>query len=275
MPKLRPALCLIPILALLATGCAATGLQQADTLSDYGNLEVAERRLLQVREWVDPQALRSVDAIYIPQAGIVPGVVESSGVDPDRFNRVVGKLTQTMCRRLARGGFEITADPTLASHQLRMNITGFETTNLVSAGASRLIGFAVPGPLSPRIPFGIGALAVEGEMLDAGNTQIAALSWSSRNHLVSSGGFSEIGDGYRLAAVFADSFGDLIVDARNSVDGARDETERGVCTAMFGAATGEDGDDEFGDDEFGSDESGDDAAGDEAALIPDEAKAPA
>lgn len=241
MPNLNPSLCLIPLLALLATGCAANGLQQADTLSDYQRLAPAERRLLQVREWVDPQALRAVDAIYMPQAGIVPGVVESSGVDPVRFNRVVGKLTQTMCRRLARGGFEVTSDPALASHQLRMNITGFETTNMVSAGASRLIGFAIPGPLSPRIPIGIGALAVEGEMLDSSNSQIAALAWSSRNHLVSSGGFSEIGDGYDLAQVFADSFGDLIVEARDSVDGARKQTERGVCTAMFDAATGEDG----------------------------------
>ena len=239
MPKFNLSLCLVPVLALLATGCAANGLQQADTLSDYRNLQSGERRLLQVREWVDPQALQAVDAIYIPQAGIVPGVVENSGVDPARFNRIVGKLNQTMCRRLARGGFEVTADPALASHELRMNITGFETTNLVSAGASRVIGFAIPGPISPRIPFGIGALAVEGEMLDSSNAQIAALTWSSRNHLVSSGGFSEIGDGYRLAQVFADSFGDLIVEARDSVEGAREETARGVCTDMFDAATGE------------------------------------
>ena len=239
MPKLNPSLCLIFFLAFLATGCAATGLQQTDTLSDYRNLQPGERRLLQVREWVDPQALQSVDAIYLPQAGIVPGVIEGSGVDPDRFNRVVGKLTQTMCRRLARGGFEITDDPALASHQLRMTVTGFETTNRVSAGASRLIGFAIPGPLSPRIPIGIGALAVEGEMLDSSDAQIAALAWSSRNHLVSSGGFSEIGDGYALAQVFADSFGDLIVEARNSVSGARSQTERGVCNAMFDAATAE------------------------------------
>ncbi len=239
MPNFNPSLCVIPVLALLATGCAANGLQQADTLSDYRNLETSERRLLQVREWADPQALRAVDAIHIPQAGIVPGVVEGSGVDPARFNRIVGKLNQTMCRRLARGGFQITVDPQMASHELRMTITGFETTNRVSAGASRLIGFAIPGPLSPRIPIGIGALAVEGEMLDANDVQIAALAWSSRNHLVSSGGFSEIGDGYDLAQVFADSFGDLITSARDSVDGARSETARAACNAMFDAATGE------------------------------------
>lgn len=239
MPNRLVSLVLLPVLALAVTGCAANGLQQASTLSDYGNVQPAERRLLQVREWVDPQALRTVDTIYIPQAGIVPGVVESSGVDPVRFNRVVGKLTQTMCRRLARGGFEITADPAAASHQIRMTITGFETTNMVSAGASRLIGFAIPGPFSPRIPIGIGALAVEGEMLDSASVQIAALEWSSRNHLASSGGFSEIGDGYDLAQVFADSFGDLITEARNSVDATRDSTERGVCNAMFDAATDE------------------------------------
>jgi len=239
MPKAFASLCLIPLIAVAMTGCAANGLQQASTLSEYQNMQPAERRLLQVREWADPQAMRSVDAIYIEQAGVVPGVVESSGVDPERFNRVVGKLTQTVCRRLARGGFEITPDPALASHQVRLNITGFETTNRVSAGASRLIGFAIPGPLSPRIPIGIGALAVEGEMLDRDNRQVAALEWSSRNHLVSSGGFSEIGDGYALAQVFADSFGDLIVEARNSASEERQSTERGVCNEMFDAATEE------------------------------------
>lgn len=237
MPKSLFSLCLAGLVALFATGCAATGLQQVNTLSSYDNLQPAERRLLAVREWVDPQALRSVDAIYIPEAGIVPGVVDESGIEPERFNRIVGKLTQTMCRRLARGGFEITADPALASHQLMMTITGFEPTNTVSAGASRLIGFAIPGPLSPRIPIGVGALAVEGEMLDAGRQQVAAMEWSSRNHLLSSGGFSRIGDGYSLSQVFADSFGDLIVEARDSVDGARAGTERGVCTAMFDSAT--------------------------------------
>ncbi|WP_417483128.1 DUF3313 family protein [Maricaulis sp.] len=241
MPNHLASLCLIPLIAVTMAGCAANGLQQASTLSDYQNMQPAERRLLQVREWADPQAMRSVDAIYIAQAGVVPGVVEGSGVDPVRFNRVVGKLTQTVCRRLARGGFEITADPALASHQVRLNITGFETTNRVSAGASRLIGFAIPGPLSPRIPIGIGALAVEGEMLDADERQVAALEWSSRNHLASSGGFSEIGDGYALAQVFADSFGDLIVEARNSVSEVRQSTERGVCNDMFDAAT-DDGD---------------------------------
>ena len=73
-------------------------------------------------------------------------------------------------------------------------------------------------------------------MLDREGQQIAAMQWSSRNHLISGGGFSQITDGFALAQVFADGFGDLIVDARDSVDGQRGATESRVCNAMFDEA---------------------------------------
>lgn len=223
-------------LAGLSTACAATDIQREQTLSDYDRLVPAERRLIPVREFVAADSLMEVSAIHIPMAGVVDGVVEDSGVDPERFERVAGKLNQTLCRRLARGGFTVTTEPEQASHRIALTITGFETSNPVTAGASELLSFAVPGPISPRIPIGVGALAVEGEMLDREGQQIAAMQWSSRNHLISGGGFSQITDGFALAQVFADGFGDLIVDARDSVDGQRGATERGVCNAMFDEA---------------------------------------
>ncbi|MHA6287429.1 DUF3313 family protein [Maricaulis sp. CAU 1757] len=239
MTLLRAAL-LPSLLAVLVTGCAANDVQRAHTLSRYDQMETTTRRLLPVNEWVDAQALADVSTIHVADAGLAPGVVEASGVEAERIERVQAKLTQTMCRRLARGGFTVTPDPDGAELSVVMTITGFEPTDMAAAGASRVLGFAVPGPLSPRLPIGIGALAAEGEVLTRDQRQVAAMQWVSRNHILSGGGFSEIGDGYDLAQVFADSFGDLIVDARDSVDGPRGETAGGVCNDMFDAIVGDD-----------------------------------
>jgi hypothetical protein len=234
---------LVLAFAVVLTGCAATDLQRGQSLTRYDQLQDGQRRLVPLREYANPIGIRQIDVIFLERAAVVEGVQEESGTRPERFDRIVGSLSQTMCRRLARGGFAVSNDREAASHELRLTITGFEATNSVTAAASSLIGVAVPGPLSPRIPIGIGALAVEGELLDAAGEQIAAMQWSSRNHLASSGGTltllrGDIGptsDGEDLAAAFADSFGDLIVAARDRRDEARRETESGVCTALYAA----------------------------------------
>lgn len=231
-------------IALIATGCASN-VGGARTLSTYDNMETGERRFLQVQEYADPVAVAQVEAIFMDRAHTLPDVASDAGVTSDQFERVIGTLSQTMCRRLARGGFQVTDDAGAASHVLVLTITGFTPTNSLAAATSGVVSVFVPGPISPRLPIGIGELAVEGEVLDRDNTQIAAMNWASRNHLSSApgaldvlrGGLRETADGEALAEVFADSFGDMIVEAREAGDGERRETERGICTALFDADT--------------------------------------
>lgn len=221
------------------SACAAN-LAGQQTLSRYDQLQDAERRLVPVREFGDDAGLGAITAVYMDRAAVAEGVVAGSGLDEERFSRVVDRLTGTMCRRLARGGIQVTSDESAATHRLAMTITGFQPTNAAAAGASSVLGVFVPGPLNPRIPVGVGALAVEGELLDLEGAQIAAMQWNARNHLASGGGaftllradFGVTSDGEDLASAFADSFGDLIVNGRDAAGGVRGETERGVCTAL-------------------------------------------
>lgn len=229
------------LLCGLLPACASN-ISTAQTLTRYDRLETAERALVPVEEYVDVAAAGQIRAIFMQRADVVPGVVDASGVEPDRFDRVVGSLSRTMCRRLARGGFSVVTEPDETAHRLALTITGFEPTNAFAAGASGVIGTFVPGPLSPRLPLGIGALAAEGELFDPSGEQIAAMRWDARNHLASGAGtismlrgdFGETSDGEDLAASFADAFGDLIVSARNEGGGVRGETDRGTCTDLFG-----------------------------------------
>ncbi len=235
----------LPVLALgsacLILASCASNVGRVATLSRYDRLQENERALIPVREFADELAAAEIGAVYVNRAAVAEGVVEGSGVDAETFDRVVSTLSGTMCRRLARGGFEVTDNAEAATHSLTLTITGFEATDPVAAGASGLIGFFVPGPLSPRLPVGIGALAAEGELLDIDGNQVAAMQFDARNHLASGAGtFSmlrgDIGatsDARDLAQGFADGFGDLIVSARDAAGGLRRETPRGTCDRLF------------------------------------------
>lgn len=128
--------------------------------------------------------------------------------------------------------------------RLKATVTGLRRNNVATTGLSRAIGVAVPGPLNPRVPIGIGALGVEGEILGETGSQLAAIRWASQNHLASGGGittiidgpdaFGDLADATELAGVFADAFGDLVVEARADHQAEGGETPRGTCDAYFG-----------------------------------------
>ena len=232
---------LTSILAGVGLTACASNVSQLESLSNYERLQDAERGLMPVREYADAGAMAGVTSIYLERARVAAGLAESAGVDEERLDRVAGVLSRTLCRRLARGGFEVRTEPDGASHAMVVTVTGFDATNPVTAGASSVIGAFVPGPLNPRLPLGIGALAAEGELLDENEEQIAAMQWDARNHLVSGGGTltllrGDIGstsDAEDLAQSFADAFGDLLVNARDDAGGERGETPRGTCPQYF------------------------------------------
>lgn len=225
----------------LTLGACASNVAVVQTLSSYERLQETERGLVPVREYADSAAMAGVVSIYLQRASVAAGVAEASNVDAERLDRVAGVLSRTMCRRLARGGFEVRSNAEGASHSLELTITGFDATNPVAAGASGVIGVFVPGPLNPRVPIGIGALAAEGELLDESGQQVAAMQYDARNHLASGGGTltllrGDIGstsDGEELAQSFADAFGDLLVNTRDEANGPRGETPRGTCPEYF------------------------------------------
>ena len=230
--------------ALGLTGCA-TQFDSAATLSSYDRLGEGERRLVPVREFADGDALTAYAEVSVPLAELGPGVAEASGMAPDRIDRVRAALSKSLCRRLARDGYSVIAEPTDTAPDIRPVITGIRRNNVATTGMSRIIGVAVPGPLNPRVPIGIGALGVEAEMVGPEGEQLAAMVWASQNHLASGGGwttvldgqdgFSDAADAIELAGVFADAFGDLVTDARDAADpdAPRSETPLGACDVYY------------------------------------------
>lgn len=236
---------LLPILIAIAVSACSTRFDAPSSLSSSGQLVAGERRLLAVEEYADGAALADIGRLYLPPVALATGADIDPDISPARLNDVRRQLSQDLCQRLARAGFDVrpVADPAEAEldGEVSAAINGIRRNNVATTGLSRLIGVAVPGPLNPRVPLGIGALGVEAEILDRTGRQVAAIRWASRNHLASGGGvttvldgpdaFSDLADVMDLSSVFADALGDLVEEARDGNEAVDAETPRGTCDA--------------------------------------------
>jgi len=242
----------LPVAATaLLCGCS-TSFEAPTTLSATDQLEVGERRLLAVEEYADGESLAGMATLYIPPVRIASGAVIDEGISPARLSAVRRRISRDLCQRLARAGFEVQSTIDAPDGRLSVAITGLRRNNVATTGISRLIGIAVPGPLNPRVPLGVGALGAEAEIFDPDGRQVAAIRWASRNHLASGGGittildgpdaFTDLADVMDLSSVFADAMGDLVTEARESAGAELTaETPRGTCDAYDALIANESG----------------------------------
>lgn len=230
--------------ALLLAGCS-TAFETPSTLTRSDRMVEGERRLVPVMEYADGDALAAISELHLPLVDVAPGARIDPELDAARLDRLRANLSKELCQRFARGGFSVQPEPSEGAATVRLEaaITGLRRNNVATTGVSRLIGVAVPGPLNPRVPVGIGALGAEGEIVAPDGTQLAAIRWASQNHLASGGGvttvldgpaaFGNLADATELTGVFADAFGDLVVEARAAREAEEGETPRGTCDAYF------------------------------------------
>jgi hypothetical protein len=102
---------------------------------------------------------------------------------------------------------------------VRTEITDVVLTNKTMAGVSTAVSlgsnFVLPVGI-PRLPIGLGGLAVEGEAVDNNGTQLAAVVWSrGANSITNNARVSEVGDAYSLASNFGDYFSRMIVTGKS------------------------------------------------------------
>jgi hypothetical protein len=243
----------VPIGLAVAISACSTRFDAPSSLSSSEQLIAGERRLLAVEEYADRPALARMERLYLPPVALAVGADIDPDITPARLDDVRRQLSRDLCQRLARAGFDIrpVADPSgdEVDGEVSASIQGLRRNNVATTGLSRLIGVAVPGPLNPRVPLGIGALGMEAEILDSNGQQVAAIRWASQNHLASGGGvttildgpdaFSDLADVMDLSSVFADALGDLVEEARAGNETDRAETPRGTCDAYRDLIAGE------------------------------------
>jgi hypothetical protein len=211
----RIAIWLAP-LALAASGCTNVPLTENGGLSSYSQLGEPKGKLTKSRSFADKPSLEAARTVRIMPTSFSYTAASQIKKPEDRA-LIAHALDRALCVALS-DRYEIVTVGAPADLTVRNVVSDIVPTNKVMAGVSTVtsLGSSLVLPVSvPRLPFGLGGLAVEGEVQDPGGQQRAALLWAKgANSITNSPRLSEVGDAYELATAYGDSFAKLIIKGK-------------------------------------------------------------
>lgn len=210
---------MIVSIALSATGCTSVPMKESGTLTSYSNLGLPKGKMGKKRRiYVDGQQLAQVKTVRIVPTSFT--FIAASKVKSDANRALVSNaLDRALCVALS-DKYQIVPSDQPADLTIRSVVTDIVPTNKDIAAAATVVsvggGFALPDNIPlvgiPRIPFGLGGLAVEAEAVDSQNVQRAAMMWTrGANFLQDKPRYSEVGDAYSQASKFAADFSKILI----------------------------------------------------------------
>ena len=214
LPKLRPLMTAHLLLPLVAAGCASVPLKEAGTLKTYHSLGEQKGVLSKSRHYVDANALASMKTVRVVPTTFTQSALSLVKTAQDRV-LVANALDREVCVALS-DKFQIVSSGEPADLTVRTIVTDVLPTDKVAAGVSTAVslgGSAAGLPVGiPRLPLGLGGLAVEAEAVDSKGVQRAAMIWArGANSISNSPRVSEVGDAYSLATTFGAEFSRMLV----------------------------------------------------------------
>jgi len=209
-------LCFAIPLILAVTGCASVPLKEAGTLTSYRNLGAPKGTLGKKRLYVDGQHLATVKTVKIVPTTFSFSAASRIKSEADRL-LVSNALDRALCVALS-DKYQMVPAGQPADLTVRSVVTDIVPTNQAVAGVATAVtvgtGFVLPVSV-PRLPFGLGGLAVEAEAVDGGGIQSAAMVWArGANSIQDKPRISEVGDAYGLASKFASDFSAMLISGK-------------------------------------------------------------
>jgi hypothetical protein len=217
MYSLRYAFLVLPV-AVAVSGCASVPLKEAGTLSSYGKLGAAKGSLSKSRTYVDGPGLATIRTVSIVPATFAFDAVGRVKSPADR-ELVANAIDRALCVALS-DRYQMVGPGQAADLTVRSVITDIVPTNKAVAGVATAVtlGSSAVLPVSvPRLPIGLGGLAVEAEAVDGAGVQHAAVVWArGANSFQNTPRVSEVGDAYGLATKFGNDFSRLLVAGKEA-----------------------------------------------------------
>ncbi|OBY04497.1 hypothetical protein BAE36_25140 [Rhizobium leguminosarum bv. trifolii] len=203
-------------LAMAAAGCSSVPLKEAGTLSSYGNLGAPKGKLSKSRVYVDGTRLSPAKTVSIVPTTFAFNAATRVKSDADRV-MVANALDRALCISLS-DKYQLVSAGQPADLTIRSVVTDIVPTNKAMAGVSTVVtvgtGFVLPVGV-PRLPAGLGGLAVGAGAVDSGGVQRAAIVWSrGANSLQNNPRVSEVGDAYSLASKFSSEFSRMLIKGK-------------------------------------------------------------
>ncbi|XUY25624.1 DUF3313 domain-containing protein [Agrobacterium sp. rho-8.1] len=200
------------LILLVVSGCSTVPLSDGTTLTSAGQLTASKGKFTKTRTFVDTRALAAVRTVAIIPTTF--SFAASSRIkDPRDRSLVANALDRAVCVALS-DRFEIAPAGQPADLTVRAVVAGVVPTNKAAAGVATAVSlgssFALPVSV-PRLPIGLGGLAVEAEAVDYSGTPRAAVLWSKgANSFTNKPRVSEVGDAYALANNFGKYFARML-----------------------------------------------------------------
>ncbi|NEI03063.1 DUF3313 family protein [Rhizobium leguminosarum] len=204
------------LLVIALAGCSSLPLTESGSLSSYDSLGPVEGRLGKSRTFLDTTALAAAKSVAISPTRLSP-LAYSRIHDAGDDRLVSNALDRALCIDLS-DKYQVVAPGKPADITVQTVITDIVPTSKAAAGLSTVatLGTSVILPVGvPRLPIGLGGLAVEAEAVDGNGVQRAAIVWSrGANSITNTARVSEVGDAYGLASSFASQFSEMLVKGR-------------------------------------------------------------
>lgn len=127
---------------------------------------------------------------------------------------VANAIDRALCIGLS-DKYQMVASRQKADLTVRAVVTDIVPTGQFMAGVSTVISLGSSAVLPvgvPRLPIGLGGLAIEAEAVDSAGVQRAAMVWArGANSIQNNPRVSEVGDAYGLAANFGNEFSRMLM----------------------------------------------------------------
>ncbi|WP_244642759.1 DUF3313 domain-containing protein [Phyllobacterium sp. 628] len=203
-------------MALAIGGCTSVPLKEAGTLTSYDRLGAAKGKFTKSRTFVDGPSLAGTRTVKIVPTTFAFGVSSRVNRAEDRA-LVANALDRAVCVALS-DKYQVVGLNQPADLTVRTVVTDIVPTNKAIAGVSTAVSLGSSAVLPvgiPRLPVGLGGLAVEAEATDFNGAQRAAVVWSKgANSITNNARVSDVGDAYSLASNFGNYFSRMIATGK-------------------------------------------------------------
>lgn len=228
------------VAAAALVGCASIPQQRASGIEHAVPLAVVvDEPHVRIELHVDRDAIGRGARIGKPAATVAPGAYPDS-IPSASVELVANNAARSLCNELAPyvEWVEAGTEGALAA---RLVVTAIVPTSRTAAGASAVADVFIPGPA--RLPAGLGALAIDGDLVTIDGRTVAAIRWArGANAVTDNAQISTIGDAWQLADEFGEELAEALLTDSANADAPKPErmateqirANRDRCRAWFG-----------------------------------------